>query len=129
MTAKHQDPFYQANLEMPDELFRWIVEEARTGFHREAVLSAINNKRQGIYNREVKHRSLEGLGRLRLNVDPTSYHFWGTKLGYECWRDKQFLREYERDNPAAKVDCGGTRLQVGFGSAPSNRRFYKAYSC
>lgn len=60
------------------------------------------------------HRSIEGLGRVRMNVGATAYHYWGQRLGYACWRDKQFLREYERDNPQVKVKCGGTKIQTGY---------------
>lgn len=34
---------------------------------------------------------------------PTSYHYWGQRLGYECWDDPQFVAEYKRDNPEARV--------------------------
>jgi hypothetical protein len=28
---------------------------------------------------------------------------WGVRLGYECWEDKQFLKEFLRDNPEVAV--------------------------
>ena len=62
----------------------------------------------------VQHRSVDGLGRLRMVVTPDAFHYWGRRLGYECWRDKQFLDEFERDNPAVRVKCGGTKVQVGY---------------
>jgi hypothetical protein len=40
--------------------------------------------------------------------DPTSYHYWGRRLGYECWDDPQFLREYKRDNEAVRIKTIGT---------------------
>jgi hypothetical protein len=61
-----------------------------------------------------EHRSIDGLGRLRMIIDPTAYHYWGQRLGYACWSDPQFLREYERDNPEVRVKCGGTRIQSGW---------------
>ena len=69
-------------------------------------------------------RSIDGMGRLRMRIDPTLYHAWGTRLGYDCWRDGQFLREVERDNPEVRVKSGGTRLQVGFeGAKRSSQKF------
>lgn len=35
-------------------------------------------------------------GRLRMKVCPEVYHFWGGKLGYECWKDKSFLNWLEK---------------------------------
>jgi hypothetical protein len=34
-------------------------------------------------------------GRLRMKVCQEVYHFWGRKLGYECWKDKGFLDWFE----------------------------------
>jgi hypothetical protein len=61
-----------------------------------------------------EHRAMNGLGRLRMVVGPDAFHYWGRRLGYECWRDKAFLNEFERDNPAVRVKCGGTKIQVGY---------------
>jgi hypothetical protein len=35
-------------------------------------------------------------GRLRMRIHPDVFHFWGTKLGYECWQDKDFLGWMEK---------------------------------
>lgn len=42
-------------------------------------------------------------GEVQFMVHPTSWHYWGARLGYRCWQDRQFIREYLRDNPAARV--------------------------
>jgi hypothetical protein len=39
---------------------------------------------------------------MRIPVD--SYHYWGQRLGYECWRDKDFVKGFLRDNPECKVN-------------------------
>ena len=33
------------------------------------------------------------------------FHYWGQRLGYECWDDPEFLREYLRDNPDSRVNA------------------------
>jgi predicted nucleotidyltransferase len=35
-------------------------------------------------------------GRLRFKVCQEVYHFWGLKLGYECWKDNTFKNDMER---------------------------------
>ena len=73
------------------------------------------------------HRSIDGLGRVRMNISPVSFHYWGRRLGYQCWKDKQFLAEFERDNPEVRVKCGGTK--ASFGYMPSGEpRFRKSYA-
>ena len=54
----------------------------------------------------------EGGGFVEYMVHPVSYHYWGRRLGYECWDDKSFVREYLRDNPAARVKSMSNRTTV-----------------
>lgn len=48
-------------------------------------------------------QTVDGLGQCVMRVTPEAYHYWGRRLGYECWRDGQFRHEFRRDNPAARV--------------------------
>ena len=70
------------------------------------------------------HCAVNGIGRLRMRVDGTAFHYWGQRVGYGCWKDEQFLKEFERDNPEARVRCGGTRMQVGYSP---QKKFSKTY--
>ena len=45
----------------------------------------------------------EGGGYVEYMIHPVSYHYWGRRLCYECWDDKQFVREYLRDNPTSRI--------------------------
>lgn len=110
---------------MPGDLRRAVIKEFSTGYHKELVNAEIQQKRIA---RDTGHdrKSIEGVGRLRMRIDPTLYHHWGQKLGYACWSDKGFLKEVERDNPEVRVKCGGTRLQ--FGWAAPNKKFSKSYN-
>lgn len=106
-----------------------VVEEFRKG--RVARDALTLNKQAGIQagiarQFQADNRSMDGLGRLRMAVSADAFHYWGQRLGYECWRDPQFLREFERDNPAVRVKCGGTRVQVG--CMGGSKRFSKKYS-
>lgn len=47
--------------------------------------------------------TVDGLGQHVLRITAESFHYWGRRLGYECWRDPQFRHEFRRDNPAARV--------------------------
>lgn len=50
-------------------------------------------------------------------IPPTSYHYWGQRLGYECWEDEQFVREYWRDNEACRVKSRPANAMVGWTAA------------
>ncbi len=109
---------------LPAQLRQDVVKELATGYHADLVKAEVHQKRIA-KDSQQDLRSIDGIGRLRMRIDPTLYHHWGAKLGYECWKDSQFLREVERDNPEVRVKCGGTKLQVGF--APTNTKFRKKY--
>ena len=67
-------------------------------------------------NQGQKQKSIDGVGEKIANIPAIAFHFWGQKLGYACWNDKEFMEEFLRDNPECRVKCEGTKLQVGFGS-------------
>lgn len=58
--------------------------------------------------RHLKH------GVLDTRIHPVSYHYWGKRLGYECWRDEQFVREYQRDNPYSRVHSRSRTPRLGW---------------
>jgi hypothetical protein len=125
MPADILDHTLAASLDsLPGNLRQRVYDEFRTGQHMELVNGSVNQKRIAAGTRSVDRKSIDGVGRLRMRIDPSLYHYWGKTLGYECWKDSQFLREVERDNPETRVACGGTKLQVGYASP----RFKKSYA-
>lgn len=62
----------------------------------------------------TNRKSIDGLGQPTMELTPEVYHHWGQRLGYQCWKDKQFLREFKRDNPEVRVKATGTKAQVGY---------------
>ena len=110
--------------DLPGDLRSQVVNEFKTGYRKEWVNAGIQQKKIAKQTSINDFKSVDGIGRLRMRVDPTLYHYWGHKLGYGCWKDSQFLREIERDNPEVRVKSGGTRLQVGFeGAKRSSQKF------
>ena len=83
------------------DLTKEVMEEFKTGWNMTAARAAVEQKK--IAEIQQERRTVHGIGRLRMQISPTAYHYWGKRLGYDCWRDKQFLREFERDNPECRV--------------------------
>lgn len=114
----------------PGEVVHQLSKVLQSEEHFEKVMAGV---RQSKIARDLgqNRRSLEGLGRPRLEVDTWAFHYWGQRLGYKCWKDPQFLREFERDNPACRVKAKGTReIQVGYGTGCAGGRapkFRKSY--
>ena len=110
--------------DLPGDLRRAVIKEFESGIQKDWVQAGIQQKRIA-KDSQTDLRSVDGIGRLRMRIDPTLYHAWGTKYGYDCWKDSQFLKEIERDNPEVRVKSGGTRLQVGWqgGTKRSSQKF------
>lgn len=83
------------------QMARAIEDELRRGWHMEAMTAAVRQKQ--IAQANPIRRTVEGVGQAMMSVDPIAYHYWGGRLGYQCWRDRQFVREFLRDNPDARV--------------------------
>lgn len=101
-------------MEITGEIAKQLEQELRTGWNKNRVDAAIEAGRFAKENAK-RHKSVEGLGQLIARIPTTAYHFWGQKLGYECWNDKAFMDEFLRDNPELRVNSGGTKeIQVGW---------------
>jgi hypothetical protein len=111
---------------IPSHLKKAVLEELKNGYQRELVNADVNRIKIAQDTHSRDHKSIDGIGRLRMRVDPTLYHHWGAKYGYGCWRDNGFLKEVERDNPEVRVKCGGTRLQIGYSSPTKFSKNYGA---
>lgn len=53
-------------------------------------------------NHSRANLSVEGLGQRVASIDGASWAYWQNREP-GCWQDKQFLNEYLRDNPEARV--------------------------
>ena len=104
-----------------------VVQELVQGRHAKDALTlqrAPENQLRLAQENQGDWRSLDGPGAPTLSITPEAYHYWGQRFsydaqgnyigdGYACWRDKQFLAEFKRDNPECRISAKGTRVQVG----------------
>jgi hypothetical protein len=64
-------------------------------------------------------------GEVKFQIHPKFYHYWGQRLGYECWEDDEFVREFLRDNEICRVKSHSNKIQVGHGSHDKPVGFFK----
>ena len=88
---------------IPPDLLKRVEEELRYGWNMEQVKMKAEAKQDAVFGHSNAARSLEGIGELKAKIPSAAFHYWGHRLGYECWEDKQFLREFIRDNPEVAV--------------------------
>lgn len=66
-------------------------------------------------------------GEMKFQIMPEFYHYWGQRLGYECWDDPEFVREFLRDNPECRVKSRSRNIQVGYSPSAASAKFHKSY--
>ncbi len=95
-----------------DELHR----EMRFGCHARAVVQHFEQERacQKLHGggAGASVRPIEDLGTPELQVTEFAFHYWGQRLGYDCWDDPEFIREFGRDNEACRVNCRSERTII-----------------
>ena len=111
--------------EVEPALKKAIIEELKNAYRMEMVQSGINHRKIAKFNYNNEARSIDGVGELKMRVDPTHFHYYGAKYGYDCWRDEGFIKDVGKVHPELKVKCGGTKMQFGYSSGGTKRSSQK----
>ena len=88
---------------VPPDLRKRVQEELLRGWRMEETKAKASAKQSAVFNHANEARSIEGVGQLKARIPLAAWHYWGQRLGYECWEDKSFLDEFLRDNPETAV--------------------------
>ena len=100
---------------MADDIVQSLVEVIPAHLHKEMERELINGWRMresvakaesiqhGHFDRFNEAREVAGIGRKIAQIPADAYHYWGQRIGYECWKDKQFMKEFLRDNEQCAV--------------------------
>ena len=94
------------------DITKEFLEEIASGDKMAAVRAKAQAMAAGKLNAMQNRTMNELCGELIGRIPVESYHYWGRRLGYECWRDNTFLREYFRDNPETKVNAKSERSMI-----------------
>lgn len=89
-----------------------LREDLHRGFQARAVLAEAAMAREKAEIESAPLVTNEGNYRPRTVVSAESFHYWGQRLGYDCWSDPEFLKDYERDNPAAKINAKMSKTTI-----------------
>lgn len=97
---------------IPPDLRKRVEEELLHGWRKQEVGAKAEAKQLAIFGNANAARSIDGVGELKARIPSAAFHYWGVRLGYECWQDKQFLKEFVRDNPEVAVKNRMKRTMV-----------------
>lgn len=108
------DAFVQSLVEIiPAHLHKEMERELINGWRMRESIARAEAKQIAHFGHTHEAHDVQGLGRKIAEIPADAYHYWGQRLGYECWKDKQFMREFLRDNPelAVRNYCKKTVVQ------------------
>lgn len=98
---------------IPEHLHAEVAAELARGWRLEEVKARHAASQIGKFNKQHAARSVEGLGQKVASIPLDAYHYWAHTEGRECWSDKQFVREFLRDNPELAITNREKKTMVG----------------
>jgi hypothetical protein len=125
-----------AELEIAELLRDESPEEAREIMRLAAELEGEEFEQEAVARAREEQALMAGFnggvaslrdGEVKMRVHPLFWHYWGQRLGYECWDDAGFVREFLRDNESVRVKNVRPRLTVTVPDVPRSVRSSKNY--
>jgi hypothetical protein len=74
-----------------------VVQEFRVGWQAKKALAAIRQEKLNALAGVAEMPMQEGLGQLVTRIDPDIYWAAKQKFGADCWKDKGFRKDAERN--------------------------------
>ena len=106
----------------PDAAF--LFHELKKGDLTKEILLAYERKQQEVARLQMEQCQRVGGKRFHLQdgeqtlmVHKRSFHYWGQRLGYECWDCPQFRHEYARDVETSRIEGISPNAMVGYRAA------------
>jgi hypothetical protein len=87
------------------QAFENLVADMNRGFMAQVVVAQAQVRRDRAHLESAPLVTNEGNLRPKAVINGPDYHYWGQRLGYECWDDPTFVNEYLRDNPESRVNA------------------------
>lgn len=88
---------------IPSHLKNEMERELRHGWNMNVIKAKHEAKQIAKFGHANEANNINGVGRLVARIPPDSFHYWGQRLGYDCWKDKTFIKEFLRDNQELAV--------------------------
>ena len=88
---------------IPSHLRKEVERELLNGWRMQETAAYSQAKQQASFRHANAAKSLEGVGQLKAQIPLSAFHYWGQRLGYECWDDKTFVNDFIKHNPEIAV--------------------------
>jgi hypothetical protein len=88
---------------IPSDIRKGVQEELLNGWRLQEVEAKKQAKQLAAFGHANEAKAIDGVGQLVARIPPAAFHYWGIRLGYECWEDKQFMSDFLKHNPEVAV--------------------------
>jgi hypothetical protein len=88
---------------IPSNLRNEVERELRLGFNMSRIKASAEAQQIAVFHNAHEAKAIDGIGQKLGSIPGDAYHYWGQRLGYECWDDKQFVEEFFKHNPETAV--------------------------
>ncbi len=108
-----------ANLLLNNEETKTAIDQAN-----QTQLSAVEQSKKDRAQMAKEGGVTSGIGSdgvKEMQVEAGSFHHWGQKKGYACWNDADFVKDYLRDVPEARVKFVPKKTSLNFSGIPKDR--------
>ena len=88
---------------IPAHLRKQVERELLTGWRMQEAAAYTQAKQMASFRHQNAAKAIDGVGELKAQIPISAFHYWGQRLGYECWDDKTFMDDYIKENPEVAV--------------------------
>lgn len=88
---------------IPSHMRKQVERELLTGWRMQEAAAYTQASQMAAFRHQNAASSIEGVWELKAQIPLSAFHYWGQRLGYECWNDKEFLNDYIKQNPEVAV--------------------------
>lgn len=95
------------------------------GLSEKDLMEALLRRQEAAFRKAVKEQALAAKaggerlrmrhGEVTMSVHPFFYHWWGRRMGYECWDDAGFVRWWLNHHPECRVKSVAANATVSAG--------------
>ena len=93
----------------------------REDFNGKLVAALERQRRAAAFYRAMEPHAVDGIGELKMVVDPFLHGMYRSVYGQRCFEDPEWVEYFLKHSPEARVRSTGTRVQVGPGTGVSGR--------
>lgn len=92
--------------DVPEDVMEMVKANLRDMAEAQLAVAEEKQRKAAAWHQQMRTHeatTVDGVGQLIMRITPEAFHYWGQRLGYNCWGDGTFRKEFLRDNESVRV--------------------------